>query len=263
MTVRVESLIERSSRLDLDGIDFDAFAGRPLDTETLRCLRYMHDVESHTVCYLRDALVTKAHADPDITAFLACWAYEEHWHGSAIARVLSAHGEIAGATRVAATRHSLPRVDRVRPLLYLAGSALTRHLVAVHMTWGAINEWTTQAGYGRLAAKSGHPVLADLLHRIMKQEGRHIDFYAEQARRRLSDGRGAQRATRFALRRYWRPVGSGLMPDREVAFLVRHLFGDDEGARIVARLDRQVDRLPGLGGMHLVADAVRRSFVTG
>jgi hypothetical protein len=38
--------------LDLDR----AFADRPLSPETLRCLRYMHDIESHTVCYLRDLL---------------------------------------------------------------------------------------------------------------------------------------------------------------------------------------------------------------
>ncbi len=263
MTSSVESLIERSSRLDLGGIDFAAFADRPLDPEALRCLRYMHDVESHTVCYLRDVLVTRAHADPEVTAFLACWSYEEHWHGSAIARVLSAHGEIAGAARVAATRRSLPRFDRLRPLVYLSGSALSRHLVAVHMTWGAINEWTTQAGYGRLAAKSGHPVLTELLRRIMKQEGRHIDFYVEQARRRLSDSRGAQHATRLMLRRFWRPVGSGLMPRREVAFLVRHLFGDDEGRRVAARVDRHVDRLPGLGALGLVTDAVDRALVAG
>jgi len=30
----------------------------------------MHDVESHTVCYLRDILVTRAHRDPEITSFL-------------------------------------------------------------------------------------------------------------------------------------------------------------------------------------------------
>ena len=36
--------------VDLDGIDFSAFSSQPLDEEVLRCLRYMHDVESHTGC---------------------------------------------------------------------------------------------------------------------------------------------------------------------------------------------------------------------
>lgn len=48
-------------RLSLDGIDFDAFRSEPLPGWALRCLRYMHDIEHHTVCYLRDLLVTPIH----------------------------------------------------------------------------------------------------------------------------------------------------------------------------------------------------------
>ena len=52
----------------------------------LRCLRYMHDVEHHTVCYLRDLLVDPAPTTrPGMTAFLTFWACEEFWHGEAIA----------------------------------------------------------------------------------------------------------------------------------------------------------------------------------
>ena len=54
----------RSHALDLDGIDFDTFRERPLDQRALRALRYMHDVEHHTVCYLRDLLVTGLHRTP-------------------------------------------------------------------------------------------------------------------------------------------------------------------------------------------------------
>jgi hypothetical protein len=124
------------------------------------------------------------------------------------------------------------------------------------MTWGAINEWTTQAGYGRLAARADHPVLRDLLRRIMRQEGRHIDFYASEAERRLTSDRRARRVTRFALRRLWRPVGDSVMPDREVGFLVRYLFGDEDGRAVARRIDRHVDRLPGLSGLALVEGAV-------
>ena len=74
-----------SAKLDTTDIDFSSFRDRPLAPDVLRCLRYMHDVEIHTVCYLRDVLVTQAHKDPDITAFLTMWNYEEHWHGEAIA----------------------------------------------------------------------------------------------------------------------------------------------------------------------------------
>lgn len=256
MSRDLQSLIERSERLDLGGIDFDSFVDRPLDAGTLRCLRYMHDVESHTMCYLRDVLVTSAHADPEVTAFLACWSYEEHWHGEAIGRVLAAHAEEAGPSRVAAVRRSLPRRDKLRPLAYLAGSAVTNHMVTVHMAWGAVNEWTTQAGYVRLGHLAAHPVLAELLLRIAKQEGRHIDFYAGQARRRLEESRSARSITRWALRQFWEPVGSGVMPAKEVRFLVRHLLGDSAGREAADRIDRQVDRLPGMSGLRLVQRAV-------
>jgi len=124
------------------------------------------------------------------------------------------------------------------------------------MTWGAVNEWTTQAGYARLAKLADHPVLTELLSRIMKQEGRHIDFYASQARGRLSDSRAAQRITRWALRTFWAPVGSGVMPTDEVRFLSSYLFGGEEGRVMADRIDRRVDRLPGLDGLGLMKGVV-------
>lgn len=239
--------------VDLDGIDFEAFASHPLDEGVLRCLRYMHDVESHTVCYMRDLLVTRAHLDPEITTFLTFWNYEEFWHGEAIGRVLEAHGEAAGAARLTPLRRGLGWRNVVAPLTSMAMSAASRHLSAVHMTWGAVNEWTTQAAYARLAARSDHPVLSDLLKRIMRQEGRHIDFYVAQAKARLGDSRAARRITRLALTKFWRPVGSGVMPRTEVDFLIRYLFDGDEGASMAARIDRRISALPGLDGLELVS----------
>ena len=168
---------------------------RPLDAATLRCLRYMHDIEHHTVCYLRDLLVTPVHRDPAATTFLTVWNYEEMWHGDAIARVLAAHGEDAGGPRVRRLRQHLGVRDRLAPALHAVGAAVAGEAFgALHMTWGAVNEWTTQAGYARLAERAGHPVLSELLRRIMRQEGRHIAYYASEAERRLTGRRGVQRS---------------------------------------------------------------------
>jgi hypothetical protein len=259
----IAKLIQRSARLEIDDIDFDAFRTQPLDPNALRCLRYMHDVEGHTICYLRDILVTRAHRDPEVTAFLACWSYEEHWHGEALARVLDAHGESSGPSRLTNMRQHLPRNDSLRPAVFSAVSAITKHLPAVHMAWGAVNEWSTQTGYGRLLEKAKHPVLSELLRRIMRQEGRHIDFYASESFRRLGASKAAQRFTRFALRHYWGPVGSGVMPKAEIRFLATYLFGDEQGRDAAQRIDRQIDRLPGLGGLHLVEAAVERALAEG
>jgi hypothetical protein len=98
--------------------------------------------------------------------------------------------------------------------------------------------------------------LRELLKRIMKQEGGHIDFYASEATRRLGDSPRAQKLTRFALKHLWRPVGSGVMPKEEVGFLVKYLFNGPAGSDVAARIDRRVDRLPGQGQLHLLESAV-------
>jgi hypothetical protein len=255
----IDRYAERAGRLDLTGIDFDAFRHAPLAPDVLRCLRYMHDVEHHTVCYLRDLLVTPVHRDPRVTTFLTVWNYEEMWHGDALGRVLAAHGEEAGPGRIDRMRRGLGVRDRLAPTLHALGSAVAASAFgALHMTWGAVNEWTTQAGYARLAARAQHPVLTDLLNRIMRQEGTHVAFYAGEAGERLAGDRRARRIVRGALRRLWRPVGAGVMPAAEVRFVIRTLFGDDDGLAMAARIDHRIDRLPGLDDLGLVRGAVER-----
>ena len=197
MKFDIDQYLQVVGALDVADIDYDAFVAQPLDDDTLRCLRYMHDVEFHTTCYLRDLLVTSAHDDPEITAFLAMWSYEEYWHGNAIAQVLARHAEPAGRARIAATRQRVGR-ERLKTVSLLASSMVTDHVATLSLAWGAVNEWTTQAGYLSLARTAGHPVLAELLRRIARQEGRHIDFYQSQAARRLE--RSAAARARHPLR---------------------------------------------------------------
>jgi rubrerythrin len=259
MKTTIDSYKSRAGRLNLEGIDFEDFKDQPLPPDVLRSLRYMHDVEHHTVCYLRDLLLTPAHQDPEITSFLSCWAFEEMWHGEALGQVLEAHGEQAGAPRIAELRHRRRRKEAISVFSTIGSAAFAgRAFIALHMAWGAINEWTTQAGYSRLAEKADHPTLRELLKRIMKQEGGHIDFYASEATRRLTESPKAQRLTRFALKHLWRPVGSGVMPKDEVGFLVSYLFDGDAGSAMAARIDRRVDRLPGQADLHLLDDAVKK-----
>jgi len=248
----------RSHALDLEGIDFAAFRSRPLEPETLRALRYMHDVEHHTVCYLRDLLVTRLHRDPAMTTFLTIWVYEEHWHGEAIGEVLQLHDEPGNEARISVVRQRLGLHDRLRPLLSQLSTAVLPTMSALHLAWGAVNEWSTQAGYARLSQLADHPVLSELLCRIMRQEGRHIDFYQREASLRLEESPLARRLTRSALAHLWAPVGSGVMPKSEVAFLAGYLFCGVDGEKAAARIDRQIDRLPGLDGMHLVSRAAER-----
>ena len=244
--------------VDLDDIDFDAFREQPLDDSTLRCLRYMHDVEHHTSCYLRNLLNTRAHHDPEVTTFLTLWSYEELWHGEALARVLAVHDEVAGPTRVRSMRERLGWKLSASPLVWMGLSAATKDFLAVHMTFGVINEWTTQAGYARLRAVADHPTLDAILGRVMRQEGRHIDYYLTRANELLGASASARRTTRRMLRLLWSPVGAKVMPPDETRHLVRTLFGGGEGEPLATRIDRRIDRLPGLEGLGLMAGAVER-----
>jgi len=90
----------------------------------------------------------------------------------------------------------------------------------------------------------------------MKQEGRHIDFYATQAAHRLEASRRARALTRMALRRFWSPVGAGVMPTGETEFVIRTLFAGSDGHDVARRIDRRIDRLPGLAGLGLIDQTV-------
>jgi hypothetical protein len=183
------------------------------------------------------------------------WNYEEYWHGVAIGKILEAHGEPAEEERIGPMRARLGWKDKVSPWYSALGSAVMGpDFIAMHMSWGAVNEWSTAAGYDRLAKRENHPALSLLLGRIAKQESRHIAFYATEARERLARSRKAQKVTRFALRRGWAPVGSPVMPPEETQFLLTYLLGDETGRELARRIDRKVSGLPGMDGLSIVED---------
>jgi hypothetical protein len=256
MAFDIEEYQNRAGRVRDDDIDYTEFIRRPLSPDAVRSLRYMADIESHTVCYLRDLLVTPSHIDPAVTTFLTMWVFEEHWHGEVLAKVLEAHGVATGVAHISAVRKRLGWRDRIAPI----GQALIANIVgtdfvAVHMTWGAINEWSAHAGYARLAELEDHPVLTTLLTRIMRQESRHAAFYASQARDRLAASAKARQMTRFALKRFWEPVGAGVAPRSETRHMLHFLLGDAKGRRLIENIDERLHRLPGLHDLNLVRRA--------
>jgi rubrerythrin len=250
--------LKASRKLDLDGIDFDAVPRHPLSREEVRTLTYMMDIETHTVIYLRDLLNTPASHDPDVTAFLSLWVYEEFWHGEALGRFLQAAGERFSPERPGVIRRSSGAKGLFSPIGMMVAARALKDFIAVHMTWGAINELSTLQGYHRVVAKTRHPILVELLGRIVKDERRHYAFYYNQARKRLADNPRAQRLVRWALGRFWAPVGTGVRPQSETDFVVMHLFGDESGRAAVSEMEGELSKLPGLGGMRLMRRALAR-----
>ena len=201
--------MRHSRRLDLAGIDFEAFRTAPLDDDSLRCIEYMHDVEHHTACYLRDLLVTSAHADPEITSFLVVLglrgAVARRGARCGARRPRPPGGRRAGAGGPASPRHPRQAQPARRRRRLGTHSGVTSSPCTprgVRSTSGP-----TQAGYVRLAARSGHPCSASCCAGSPSRRVGHIDFYASQAVSRLDGRPRVQAGVRWALGKLWRPVG--------------------------------------------------------
>jgi Fatty acid desaturase len=245
----LDAWVARSGALDLDTIPWAEVPDHPLPASAVRTLRYMQDIESHTIIYLRALLATRAIDDPEVATFLACWLHEETFHGMALARFLEAAGHPVAPRPQGRSRE--PLVKRIESAATAWLSRAWPDFCAVHMVWGAINELTTLTGYRRLAALAGHPVLAELLRRITVDESRHFFFYYRQAEIRLRRPHVA-RVARVLVDRFWAPVGSGVQPDREREFLGRYLFGGPDGRAAARKVDDTIRRLPGFASVKLL-----------
>ena len=84
--------------------------------------------------------------------------------------------------------------------------------------------------------------------------GRHP--LAAQARDRLAASKKARVIARFALNKFWRPVGSGISSDAEVAHVMGVLFAGTEGRKLVRDMDSHISKLPGMEGLTIVENAL-------
>src|SRR5438067_7064067 len=257
MSFSIERYKEESRKVDVTGIEWDDVTRHPLSRGDLFCLHYMMDVENHVPLYLSHLLVTRACMDPILTAFLACWNYEELWHGENLGKLLNLYGiEFDTQDRMARVRANLGIQNSLSILTTMAGSWLSKDFSAIYLTIGAINELTTLTGYGALIRKSKHPVLKDLLGRSIKDERRHYAFYYNSAKEWLSGNERAQKVDRWMLDRVWVPVGKGVKKQEEVDALAIYLFDDEQGEEELLELDARIGKLHGLSAIKLMAKAL-------
>ncbi len=266
----LDRYLRASRKVDLTGVKWDEIKDHPVSGAEARALAYMMDIESHTVMYLRELLSTPVRYDPDITAFLSCWVYEELWHGEAFSRFLGEAGfrldpdrDAVSASQPYPSRGARNQVIRrglrgkgaIGQVATSVASSFIDDFAAVHMTWGAVNELSTLTGYQAIIAQTEHPVLQDILARVIKDERRHFAFYRAQARLRLERSPKARRLTRFAMERLWAPVGTGVRPQEETDFVIVSLFGDFDGAKRMESMDATIREWAGFEDAHLFRNA--------
>jgi hypothetical protein len=257
MSFSIERYKEESGKVDTSGIAWGTVKDHRLSKGDLFCLHYMMDIENHVPLYLSHLLVTRACMDPILTAFLACWNYEELWHGENLGRLLNLYGvEFDTQDRIANVRANLGFQNSASILSTMAGSWLLKDFSAVYLSIGAINELATLTGYGALIRKSAHPVLQDLLRRIIKDERRHFAFYYNSAKEWLTGNLKAQRVDRWMLDHVWVPVGKGVKTQEEVDALALYLFDDEQGEEDLLELDAKIGKLPGLTGIRLMSKSL-------
>jgi rubrerythrin len=206
----------------------------------------MGDTESHTLLYMRDLLAGHSTRDPEIMQFLSVWVYEELCHGRAIDRLLAATGHPPEEDRMSEVAAGSALHELVEAVVSQAVAWTTPRFIAVHMTWGAINEATAAAAYQAVEQRTANPVLKKLTSRMARQERRHMSFYWHQAKKRMEGDVWAQRLVKFALERFWTLVGSGVGGRQNLEFVAGHLFADEESRRPLVSADALIARLPGL-----------------
>jgi hypothetical protein len=244
----LEKYLRASGATRPEAFDWSDCAPR-LDDEALFCLGYMMDIEAHTIVYLRELLSTTVIEDPSVTAFLTCWNYEEFFHSQVLKQFLTSQGITIDDQRFTNLRRQ-KAADHLVQIVSQLLSRMTRHLPAVQMTWGAINELMGIECYRALAERTQHPLLGTILDEIIKDERRHFSFYFNQAKVRLRP-RAAQVLTTVILKYLWTPVGRPVRGETATRRLQNYLYPNESARLRFFELDSTIARLPGLGWFNL------------
>lgn len=239
-------------------INWSDIAKHPLDPKFVPVLLYMRDVETLTDVYYEELRRTPTGKDPIIRKFMERWSAEEQTHGELINRFLNEAGidtdpkwqkQVIGSISTSYTVTNY----LITTLTNLVGKRFT----ATHMAFGAIHEMSTTQGYRRLSDLADHPILSQILTGIIREESSHTTFYRSVARIELEKSEISQKLSRFMIKHFWTPVGSGAKPANESNYTIATLFGGEGGMRwIDNNVSDKLQTLPGFEGLTKVSDKI-------
>ena len=232
----------------------------PLDPRLIPVLLYMRDVETLTDVYYEELRRTPTGKDPIISKFMERWSVEEQTHGELLNRFLNEAGfdtdERWQANVIGSVSTSYTVTNYlITTLTNLVGKRFT----ATHMTFGAIHEMSTTQGYRRLARIADHPILTEILSGIIREESTHTNFYRSVARLELQKSGISRKLSRFLVKHFWTPVGSGAKPKNESDYTIATLFGGEGGLEWIDKnVTGRLQTLPGFAGLTKVSDKIEQ-----
>lgn len=230
----------------------------PIDKKFIPVLFYMRDVETLTDVYYDELRRTPTGKDPVISKFMERWSAEEQTHGELLNRFLSEAGYPTDDRWQEQVINSVTTSYTI--INYLISGLATligKRFTATHMTFGAIHEMSTTQGYRRLIQLVDHPVLNEILTGIIREESAHTHFYRSVARIELRDSPISQKLSRFLVKSFYTPVGSGAKPAKESNYTIATLFEGVEGLDWIDKnVSQRLQGLPGFDGLTKVSDKI-------
>lgn len=201
-----------------------------LPLEITAVLLRLGSVMQDTSDWLSKVLVTPAHKEARITAFLSTWTYERYWMGDALLAL--AHGEV------------LPK--KKNPTGALAAAVMAnvrgRALIGFQSTQRLIDCWTLQALL--LDVVEASPLkLAPDIEQIVTALERQGAFFFEIAQQELASSSATRKLTRKRLAKEVWPIDASGAQSRSLLRLLPDYAKD--------LILGQAQALPGLKGLQL------------
>ncbi len=242
----------------IDSVAWKDIKNHPIDEKFFPVLLYMRDIETMTTRYFDELMKSATGKEPMIREFMEQWATEEPVHGQLLSRFL----EEAGCPQEQDWKQKgfdgLTISYKLRSKIQeWVTFPFGKNFTSVHMSWGAIHEYSTLTGYRRLWELAGHPVLEYILKAIAREEAKHAMFYWSVAYINLKDSPYRQRLARYLVEKFWKPVGEGVKTEAESNVVIRTLFAGTDGIdQIRTYVNNRVAQLPGFETLTRVTDRI-------
>jgi hypothetical protein len=259
MRFELDKYLDVSAKVKYDDLDWEAARAVGLTENEKFYLPLFAEIESQTIVYFRDLLMTKVALDPEVIGFMSMWNYEEYFHGRALATFLAEMGHPMRENRIAEVRKSAGPKEMIELAGYsLLSYALDAHFPALFFSWGSTQEAMTMNGYEEISATTKNPALRILADRIAKQERRHFAYYFNSAKHWLAKSESAQRFARRMMDNFWTPVGTGALGAPLLRKMVDACFvGQKRQLEVAGEIDTKIQTLPGMQGLECVSRYIK------